>query len=78
LFPNPTSDVFTLAFPQALPSEATATLRNQIGQVVEQRQLKPGDVTTEWDISELPAGLYLMEVQQEGLPPRVLRVVKDH
>ena len=76
LFPNPTSDVFTMAFPEALPGGATATLRNQIGQVVEQRQLKPGDVTTEWNISELPAGLYLMEVRQEGLNPQVLRVVK--
>jgi hypothetical protein len=77
LFPNPTSDVFTLAFPKALPVEATATLRNQIGQVVAQRQLKPGDVTTEWNVSALPSGLYLMEVRQEGLKPQVLRVVKS-
>jgi regulation of enolase protein 1 (concanavalin A-like superfamily) len=76
LFPNPTKDAFTLAFPQALNSEATATLRNQIGQVVEQRQLKPGDVTTEWKVNELPAGLYFMEVRQAGNKPQVLRVVK--
>jgi hypothetical protein len=77
LFPNPARDVFTLAFPQALNGEATATLRNQIGQVVAQRQLKPGDVTTEWNVSTLPSGLYFMEVRQEGLPPQVLRVVKQ-
>ncbi|NBC08389.1 MAG: T9SS type A sorting domain-containing protein, partial [Bacteroidetes bacterium] len=77
LFPNPTQDVFTLAFPNALPGKASATLRNQIGQVVEQRQLKPGDVTTEWNISELPAGLYLMEIRQKGHTPQVLRVVKS-
>ncbi|NBC05990.1 MAG: T9SS type A sorting domain-containing protein, partial [Bacteroidetes bacterium] len=65
-------------FPKALPVEATATLRNQIGQVVTQRQLKPGDVTTEWNVSGLPSGLYFLEVRQEGLPPRVLQVVKDH
>ncbi len=77
LFPNPASDAFTLAFPEALQGEATATLRNQIGQVVAQRQLEPGDVTTEWNVSRLPAGLYLMDVRQEGLPPQVLRVVKQ-
>jgi hypothetical protein len=76
LFPNPTSDVFTLAFPQKLDGEATATLRNQIGQVITQRQLKPRDVTTEWNVSELPSGLYFMEVRQEGLQPQVMRVVK--
>jgi regulation of enolase protein 1 (concanavalin A-like superfamily) len=76
LFPNPTSDVFTLAFPQKLDGEATATLRNQIGQVITQRQLKPGDVTTEWNMSDLPSGLYFMEVRQEGRKPQVLRVAK--
>jgi len=59
-----------------LQGEATATLRNQVGQVIRQRQLQPGDVTTEWNVSELPAGLYFMEVRQEGVPPQVLRVVK--
>jgi hypothetical protein len=76
LFPNPTSDRFTLAFPQSLNGDATATLRNQIGQVMAQRQLKPGDVTTEWNVSALPSGLYFMEVRQEGMKPQVLRVVK--
>jgi hypothetical protein len=33
-------------------------------------------VNTEWDVSELPIGLYFMEVRQEGLPPQVLRVIK--
>jgi regulation of enolase protein 1 (concanavalin A-like superfamily) len=77
LFPNPAQNQFTLRFQQELAGEATATLRNQIGQAMEQRQLKPGDVTTEWDVSSLPSGLYFMEVRQEGLSPQVLRVVKQ-
>jgi len=77
LFPNPTNSQFTLRFPQALQGEATASLRNQVGQVLQQRQLQPGDMTTEWNVSQLPAGLYFMEVRQEGVPPQVLRVVKQ-
>ena len=77
LFPNPTVGAFTLALPKALDGEATATLRNQVGQVVEQRQLKPGDVNTEWDVSGLPSGLYFMEVRQQGMKPQILRVVKQ-
>jgi hypothetical protein len=77
LFPNPTTDRFTLAFPQSLNGEATATLRNQIGQVMAQRQLKPGDVTTEWNVSALPSGLYFMEIRQSDAKPKVLRVVKS-
>ncbi|NBC08773.1 MAG: T9SS type A sorting domain-containing protein [Bacteroidetes bacterium] len=77
LFPNPTNRQFTLRFPQALQGEATASLRNQVGQVLQQRQLRPGDMTTEWNVSQLPAGLYFMEVRQKGVPPQVLRVVKQ-
>ena len=77
LFPNPTNSQFTLRFPQALSGEATASLRNQVGQVVKLRQLQPGDLTTEWNVGGLPAGLYFMEIRQEGLPPQVLRVVKQ-
>jgi hypothetical protein len=77
LFPNPTSDNFTLAFPRSLPGEVTAVLRNQAGQALEQRQLKPGDVTTEWDMSKLPAGLYFMEIQHSDRRPQLLRVVKQ-
>jgi regulation of enolase protein 1 (concanavalin A-like superfamily) len=76
VFPNPTRDAFTLWFSEALQHNATATLRNQTGQAVRQLQLQPGQRDTDWDVSGLPGGLYLIEVQQEGLPPQVLRVIK--
>ncbi|WP_425421181.1 T9SS type A sorting domain-containing protein [Phaeodactylibacter xiamenensis] len=78
VFPNPARDAFTLAFSKAPESGGTAILRNQMGQALEQRQLQPGEAATEWDVSSLPAGLYFLEVRQEGWPPQVLRVVKSH
>ena len=76
VFPNPTRSAFTLWFSEALQNEATATLRNQMGQVIAQRQLQPGEINTEWDVNGLPGGLYLIEVQQEGQLPQVLRLIK--
>jgi hypothetical protein len=76
VFPNPARDAFTLAFSKAPESGGIAILRNQMGQALEQRQLLPGEAATDWDISRLPGGLYLLEVRQEGGPPQVLRVVK--
>ncbi len=76
VFPNPARDAFTLAFSKAPESGGIAILRNQMGQALEQRQLLPGEAATDWDISRLPGGLYLLEVRQGGWPPQVLRVVK--
>ena len=76
VFPNPAREAFTLRFSRALRNGATAILRNQMGQALEQRQLLPGEAATDWDISRLPGGLYFLEVRREGGPPQVLRVVK--
>jgi hypothetical protein len=76
VFPNPARSAFTLAFSRALDSGGIAILRNQMGQVIAQRQLRAGEMATEWDVSRLPGGLYLLEVRQEGWPPQVLRVIK--
>ncbi|KGE86601.1 hypothetical protein IX84_20855 [Phaeodactylibacter xiamenensis] len=78
VFPNPARDAFTLAFSKAPESGGTAILRNQVGQVVGQRQLQPGEVATECDVSSLPSGLYLMEVRQEGWPSQVIRMIKTN
>lgn len=76
VFPNPTRASFTLAFSKALESNAIATLRNQMGQAVAQRQLQPGEWNTDWNVSGLPGGLYLIEIREEGMPPQVLRIIK--
>jgi predicted nucleic acid-binding Zn ribbon protein/regulation of enolase protein 1 (concanavalin A-like superfamily) len=76
VFPNPTRDLFTLSFPDGLEEAAVARLRNQGGQMVEQRQLRPGDAQTEWSLSKLPAGMYFLEVQIGQAAPQVLRVIK--
>jgi hypothetical protein len=76
LYPNPTRDITNLVFEDGLYKDATIILRNQLGQVVEQRQLRAGDYRTEWDVSSLADGLYLFEIRQEGKAVQVLRIVK--
>ncbi|MCR9098419.1 MAG: right-handed parallel beta-helix repeat-containing protein [bacterium] len=76
VFPNPARSAFTLAFSRALDSGGIAILRNQMGQIMAQRPLQAGEIATDWDVSRLPGGLYLMEIRQEGWPPEVLRVIK--
>ena len=76
LFPNPTSNSFTLAFQEGLSESATVRLLNPRGQVVEQRELQPSDYQTKWNMSTLPAGMYLLQIKRPNAAPQVLRVVK--
>jgi hypothetical protein len=76
LYPNPTRGIANLVFEDGLSEDATVTLRSQVGQVVEQRELRAGDFNTEWDVSALADGLYLFEIRQEGKEVQVLRLVK--
>ena len=76
LYPNPTSDIVNLVFEKGLKKDAIVTLRNQLSQVVEQRELRAGDFTTEWNVSTLADGLYLFEIRQDGEERQVLRLVK--
>lgn len=76
LFPNPASSRITIDLPAAQPMEATLVLRNQLGQVLQSRQVEAGLFQTDWDVSQLSGGVYYMEVRYEGQQPQVLRFVK--
>lgn len=78
LFPNPASDRITIDLPATQPMEATLVLRNQLGQVLQSRQVEAGLFRTDWDVSQLSGGVYYMEVRYEGQQPQVLRFVKTH
>ena len=76
LYPNPANNIVNLTFEDGLSNDAIITLRNQLGQVIEQRELRAGDFTIEWNVSTLADGLYLFEIRQEGGEVQVLRLVK--
>ena len=76
LYPNPASNMVNLVFENGLEKDAIVTLRNQLGQVIEQRELRAGDFATEWNVSTLVDGLYLFEIRQDGEEVQVLRLVK--
>jgi hypothetical protein len=58
--------------------DATLVLHNQLGQVLQSRQVEAGLFRTDWDVSQLSGGVYYMEVRYEGQQPQVLRFVKTH
>ena len=78
LFPNPVSSQLSIDLPAELPMEATLTLRNQLGQALEVRQLEAGLFRADWDVSQLSGGVYYMEVRYKGQQPQVLRFVKTN
>ena len=87
LFPKPARDVVTLSFSELQFGEAgntsskpqfggTLRLRNELGQLLEERRLKEPTERMDWDVNSLNPGLYFIEVQREGQATQVLRFVK--
>ena len=65
LFPNPARGSFTLVVPAGLgASSATATLYNQLGQLVSQRTLPltAAGATAQFDVSMLTPGVYTLQL----------------
>ena len=76
IFPNPVNDVINLILTPDDNKEATAILRNQMGQIIEQRQLGRNAITTEWNVSHLQPGIYLIEIRKQGGQVETVRFVK--
>ncbi|MCG8326830.1 MAG: T9SS type A sorting domain-containing protein, partial [Chitinophagales bacterium] len=75
LYPNPATDVVNLEFSEALNQDATVRLLSTMGQLIEQRELRAGDITSVWNVSTLVDGMYLFEIRKEGEPIQVVRLV---
>ncbi|MCB0555821.1 MAG: T9SS type A sorting domain-containing protein, partial [Phaeodactylibacter sp.] len=80
LFPNPTRAMVTLEFgPEAVSdqdNQTTVRLRNELGQLIEVRQIEEPIERMDWDVSQLSPGLYFIEVFTEGQAPQLLRFVR--
>ena len=62
IFPNPATDL--LRIQPVSSSSATVQLRDMTGAVVREDQLHGPQLV--WDVAELPAGVYLVEVWENG------------
>jgi hypothetical protein len=76
LFPNPASTSITIDFTEIVDLPTRMVLRNNLGQLIEQRPLEIPTVRTEWDISQLRDGIYFIEIRTEGDELKTLRFVK--
>lgn len=68
LFPNPTSGPLEWNIRAAESMPVQATLHNLTGQRLrsENWTLRPGDQRKSWDLSELPAGIYVVRLSTAG------------
>ncbi|MEQ8705395.1 MAG: T9SS type A sorting domain-containing protein, partial [Phaeodactylibacter sp.] len=76
VYPNPASDQVTLEFGAEVPELSTITLRNQLGQVMKQEQLRTPDTQMDWDITTLTPGAYFFEVRTASGAPQVVKFLK--
>ncbi len=69
IYPNPANDIVQLSFTNLTQNEAEVRVLNTAGKVVKaigQFNVGVGPQTTQFDISDLPAGYYLLELRNEA------------
>lgn len=77
VFPNPTTDELTLRFSGLMPNDGKIQLLDLWGRTVHEAALLPGKQDHNISISTLPAGVYFIQIMEEGMPVWVEKVVKQ-
>jgi hypothetical protein len=77
LYPNPTTGKFRVEFAGASATGVTTTLTDAVGsERLRNRHKVVGENTLEMDVTDLKAGVYLLQVQS-GEKRRLLKVMKQ-
>ncbi|MBV6654681.1 MAG: T9SS type A sorting domain-containing protein [Mameliella sp.] len=75
IFPNPTRDILNIAFGQAVDGNVALHLINLQGQRLAQKSFNGITGTVTLDVSQLPKGIYLLNVQtEEGFVSRKVSI----
>jgi len=67
IFPNPAGDEVTVVITGSQPSNGMMTFRNLKGVVVKQFDVDDTANPVTWNIADLPAGFYLVELETNGM-----------
>jgi hypothetical protein len=77
LFPNPATNQLTVRRQIGAEGDFKIALRNLLGQLVQTDNLPAGNIQTTFEISNLPAGVYLVSVQSnKGLWTSKVQIVR--
>ncbi|MBI5916724.1 MAG: T9SS type A sorting domain-containing protein, partial [Bacteroidetes bacterium] len=77
LFPNPTSGRLTLEFTGATPKAGTVQILDLYGRQLISQALLPGEQSHSFSIAALSAGMYFVQVLEDGVPVWTRKVVKQ-
>jgi len=66
VFPNPTSDYLTLSFSESSSQKRQALLVNLLGQQIADFSIAAGSPQVELDLVDIPKGIYLLQIVEEG------------
>lgn len=76
VFPNPANGYVTIDLGNNWENVVALSLRNRLGQIMEQRTIHESSRYMKWNIHDLKSGLYSVEVNFRFKEPQVLRFIK--
>ncbi len=78
LYPNPADQSLFVSWPTTLQGKAEVTLRDGLGRTVLQQKALEGVTNLNLSTATLPAGMYLLELRQNGQPMSISKVMIQH
>ena len=76
IYPNPASSGLTLQLLQPSDEPVLVQISNAFGKVLKSVECPPLEQKHQFDISDMPSGIYLLTVQQKGYREFVRKIVK--
>lgn len=67
VYPNPAQHFFKLQLEQPIEHTSTVQLLSPLGQLIESKEIDAGATTLEWSVYNLPAGMYLLKLELDGV-----------
>ncbi len=73
LYPNPARDMLTLQTPGRLSKTTQWVIFDQVGLILDEGQTEAGALGIQVDLSDIPSGIYFIQLQQDGLSSGVYK-----
>jgi hypothetical protein len=78
IYPNPADQSLFVSWPAAQQGNTAITLRDGLGRTVLQQQALEGANNLNLSTANLPAGMYLLEMRQNGQPTSLSKIMIQH
>ena len=75
IYPNPSSNIVNVSLSGSLSTETVLVLTSILGKTIKTKKVDSNKISTEFDVNNLPKGIYLLKTISEGKQIKVKKLI---